>query len=84
MSKIRVLVVEDSVTVRTRLVEVLSSDPEIQVVGEAAEQGGSAGVESTFGQGSTSFAVLPRAPITPAGTPGGPGVEDQEISQLSV
>jgi two-component system, chemotaxis family, protein-glutamate methylesterase/glutaminase len=32
---IRVLVVEDSVTVRRRLVEVLASDPEIEVAGEA-------------------------------------------------
>jgi len=37
MSKIRVLVVEDSLTVRARLVEVLSADPGIQVVGEAAD-----------------------------------------------
>jgi two-component system chemotaxis response regulator CheB len=32
---IRVLVVEDSVTVRRRLVEVLAADPELEVVGEA-------------------------------------------------
>ena len=37
MSQIRVLVVEDSLTVRKRLVEVLSADPEMQVVGEAAD-----------------------------------------------
>jgi len=37
MSKIRVLVVEDSLTVRRRLVEVASADPDIQVVGEAAD-----------------------------------------------
>lgn len=37
MSTIRVLVVEDSMTVRKRLVEVLSSDPEIMVVGEAGD-----------------------------------------------
>jgi len=35
MTKIRALVVEDSLTVRRRLVEVLSSDPAIEVVGEA-------------------------------------------------
>jgi two-component system, chemotaxis family, protein-glutamate methylesterase/glutaminase len=35
MAKIRVLVVEDSITVRKRLVEVLESDPEMQVVAEA-------------------------------------------------
>ncbi len=34
---IRVLVAEDSLTVRKRLVEVLSGDPELQVVGEAAD-----------------------------------------------
>ena len=35
MNALRVLVVEDSVTVRKRLCEVLTADPEIQVVGEA-------------------------------------------------
>jgi two-component system, chemotaxis family, protein-glutamate methylesterase/glutaminase len=34
---IRVLVVEDSLTVRMRLLEILSADPELQVVGEAAD-----------------------------------------------
>lgn len=34
---IRVLVVEDSVTVRRRLIEVLQADPEIAVVGEAGD-----------------------------------------------
>ena len=34
---IRVLVAEDSITVRKRLVEVLAEDKEIQVVGEAAD-----------------------------------------------
>jgi two-component system, chemotaxis family, protein-glutamate methylesterase/glutaminase len=34
---IRVVVAEDSLTVRRRLVEVLSEDPEIEVVGEAAD-----------------------------------------------
>jgi two-component system chemotaxis response regulator CheB len=34
---IRVLVAEDSLTVRKRLVEVLGQDPELQVVGEAAD-----------------------------------------------
>jgi two-component system, chemotaxis family, protein-glutamate methylesterase/glutaminase len=37
MAKIRVLVVEDSLTVRKRLVEVLESDPSLQVVAEAAD-----------------------------------------------
>jgi two-component system chemotaxis response regulator CheB len=36
MRRIRVLVVEDSLTVRKRLVEVLDSDPEFQVVAEAS------------------------------------------------
>lgn len=36
-SKIRVLVVEDSITIRKHLVEVLSSDPGFTVVGEAAD-----------------------------------------------
>jgi two-component system, chemotaxis family, protein-glutamate methylesterase/glutaminase len=37
MARIRVLVVEDSLTVRKRLVEVLQADPEFLVVGEAAD-----------------------------------------------
>src|ERR1700730_4772058 len=37
MPKIRVLVVEDSVTVRKRLVDILASDPDIELVGEAED-----------------------------------------------
>src|ERR1700735_2119773 len=37
MPRIRVLVVEDSLTVRRLLCEVLASDPEIEVVGEAGD-----------------------------------------------
>jgi two-component system chemotaxis response regulator CheB len=37
MSRLRVLVVEDSLTVRKRLCEVLSADPDIEVVGEATD-----------------------------------------------
>lgn len=37
MKKTRVLVVEDSSTVRHRLTEVLRSDPDIELVGEAAD-----------------------------------------------
>src|SRR5687767_4029832 len=37
MSKIRVLVVEDSQTVRKRIVEVLTSDPALEVIAEAAD-----------------------------------------------
>jgi len=37
MSKIRALVIEDSLTVRKRLIEVLSADPDIEVVGEGAD-----------------------------------------------
>lgn len=37
MPKTRVLVVEDSVTVRQRLLEVLASDPDMEVVGEAGD-----------------------------------------------
>jgi two-component system, chemotaxis family, protein-glutamate methylesterase/glutaminase len=37
MKKTRVLVVEDSLTVRRRLCEVLSADPEIELVGEAGD-----------------------------------------------
>jgi len=37
MKKIRVLVVEDSLTVRKRLVEVLAGDPDLEVVAEAAD-----------------------------------------------
>jgi len=37
MTKIRVLVVEDSPTVRARLVEVIGTDPQFEVVGEAGD-----------------------------------------------
>ena len=37
MGKTRVLVVEDSLTVRRHLCEVLASDPEVEVVGEAED-----------------------------------------------
>jgi two-component system chemotaxis response regulator CheB len=37
MAKIRVLVVEDSITIRKRLVEVLEEDPNFEVVGEAQD-----------------------------------------------
>jgi two-component system chemotaxis response regulator CheB len=43
MAKVRVLVVEDSLTVRRRLVEVLDADPELEVVGEAED--GKRGIE---------------------------------------
>ena len=37
MKRTRVLVVEDSLSVRRRLCEILSSDPEIELIGEAAD-----------------------------------------------
>lgn len=37
MARIRVLVVEDSLTIRKRLTEVVASDPELELVGEAAD-----------------------------------------------
>src|SRR6266849_1195576 len=37
MPKTRVLVVEDSATVRQRLVDILGSDPDIELVGEAED-----------------------------------------------
>lgn len=43
MSRIRVLLVEDSLTVRKRLVEVLQNDPGFEVVGEATD--GQKGIE---------------------------------------
>ena len=43
MKKIRVLVVEDSLTVRKRIVAVLGADKEMEVVGEAAD--GKMGIE---------------------------------------
>lgn len=43
MAKIRVLVIEDSSTVRKHIVEVLSADPELDVVGEADD--GKRGIE---------------------------------------
>lgn len=43
MAKIRVLVVEDSLTVRKRMLEVLTAHPDIEVVGEADD--GKRGIE---------------------------------------
>lgn len=37
MSRLRVLIVEDSLTVRARLINTLTADPECEVVGEAAD-----------------------------------------------
>jgi len=37
MPKLRALIVEDSLTVRSRLAEILASDPDIEVIGEAAD-----------------------------------------------
>jgi two-component system chemotaxis response regulator CheB len=37
MAKIRVLVVDDSITVRKRLIDVIQADPDLQVVGEAED-----------------------------------------------
>ena len=37
MSRIRVLVVEDSLTVRKHIVEVLAADPDLEVIGEAED-----------------------------------------------
>lgn len=37
MAKIRVLVVEDSLTIRQRFREVLASDPQVEVIGEAED-----------------------------------------------
>ena len=37
IKKIRVLVVEDSLTVRKRLIEILAADPGIEIVGEAED-----------------------------------------------
>ncbi len=35
MTKIRVLVIEDSLTIRKRMLEVLAADPDIEIIGEA-------------------------------------------------
>jgi two-component system chemotaxis response regulator CheB len=43
MKKIRVLVVEDSLTVRKRIVEAMDGHPQLEVVGEAAD--GKVGIE---------------------------------------
>ncbi len=43
MAKIRVLVVEDSLTIRKRMLEVLAADPDIEIVGEADD--GKRGIE---------------------------------------
>jgi two-component system, chemotaxis family, protein-glutamate methylesterase/glutaminase len=43
MKKIRVLIIEDSRTVREHLIELLSADPEIEVVGDAGD--GKTGIE---------------------------------------
>ena len=43
MTKVRVLVIEDSLTIRKRMLEVLAADPEIDIVGEA--DNGQRGIE---------------------------------------
>lgn len=43
MAKIRVLVVEDSLTIRKRMLEVLAADPDLEIVGEA--ENGRSGIE---------------------------------------
>ena len=43
MTKIRVLVIEDSLTIRKRMLEVLAADPDIVIVGEADD--GKRGIE---------------------------------------
>lgn len=43
MARIRILVVDDSLTIRKRIVEVLSADPELEVVAEAPD--GKAAIE---------------------------------------
>lgn len=43
MAKIRVLVVEDSLTIRKRMLELLAADPDIDIVGEADD--GKRGIE---------------------------------------
>ena len=43
MTKIRVLVVEDSLTIRKRMLQVLAADPDIDIVGEADD--GKRGIE---------------------------------------
>jgi two-component system chemotaxis response regulator CheB len=43
MEKVRILVVEDSLTIRKRIVEILGSDPALEVVGEAGD--GKAAIE---------------------------------------
>jgi len=43
MTKIRVLVIEDSLTIRKRMLEVLAADPDIDIVGEADD--GKRGIE---------------------------------------
>jgi two-component system chemotaxis response regulator CheB len=37
MAKLRVLVVDDSLTVRKRIVEILNADPDLEVIGEAED-----------------------------------------------
>ena len=43
MNKLRILVVEDSITVRRRFCEILATDPELEVIGEAED--GKRGIE---------------------------------------
>ena len=43
MAKTRVLVIEDSLTVRKRMLEVLAADPDIEIVGQAGD--GKRGIE---------------------------------------
>ena len=37
MRKLRILVVEDSLTIRRRFCEILSAEPDLEVVGEAQD-----------------------------------------------
>ena len=46
--KLRVLIAEDSLTVRKRLLEILSADPDVEVVGEAEDGGQAIGLCQTL------------------------------------
>ena len=56
MAKTRVLVAEDSLTVRMRLVEILRGDPEIELVGLA--QDGKQAIELCGGNIARAAAML--------------------------
>ena len=59
MKKLRVLVVDDSLTIRRRLCEILVADPELEVIGESFLcYGGKSPVRSEWTKGWECFDLV--------------------------